>query len=71
MAVMIIWPELLSFTIHLFGIENNMNGLFLVCIGFIFVILMSLTSIVSRQRNKIKTLTQEIAVLEKRVRELE
>lgn len=71
MAAMVIWPELLSFTIHLVGIESNMNGLFLLCIGFIIIILMSLTSIVSRQRNKIKVLTQEMAVLEARIRELE
>lgn len=32
---------------------------------------MSLTSIVSRQANKIKLLVQELAIMEKRIRELE
>ena len=38
---------------------------------FIIMILMTLTSIVSRLAYKAKTLTQEIALIEKRVRELE
>jgi hypothetical protein len=35
------------------------------------MILLSLTSIVSRQTKKIKTLAQAIALLEKQVREIE
>ena len=35
------------------------------------MIMMSLTSIVSKQTNKIRHLIQEIAILEKRLRELE
>ena len=48
-----------------------MNGLFIFCIGFIIMILLSLTSIASRQNRKIRTLTQELAILDKRLRELE
>lgn len=48
-----------------------MNGLFIIAIGFIIMILLSLTSIASRQNRKIRTLTQELAILDKRVRELE
>ena len=71
LAVLVIWPELLSRLVRLVGIQSNMNGLFIMAIAFIVMIMMSLTSIVSRQTNKIRHLIQEIAILEKRVRELE
>lgn len=71
MGVLVVIPELLTGIIRLFGIQDNMNGLFLFCIGFIILILLSLTSIASRQNRKLRTLTQELAILEKRVRDLE
>lgn len=71
MLFFVFFPQVLYSIISLIGIQSGMNGLYLICIGFIMIILMSLTSIVSRQRNRIKTLTQEMAVLEKRIRELE
>lgn len=39
--------------------------------AFVIMIMMSLTSIVSKQANKIKVLVQEIAILDKKIRELE
>ena len=48
-----------------------MNGLFALSVFFIIIILMSLTSIVSKQTEKIRTLTQENALLEERIRKLE
>ncbi len=71
MGVLVMVPELLVAIIHVFGIQDNMNGLFIFAIGFIIMILLSLTSIVSRQNRKIRTLTQELSILDKRVRELE
>ncbi|MBO5472304.1 MAG: DUF2304 domain-containing protein [Lachnospiraceae bacterium] len=71
MGILVIVPELLTAIIHIFGIQDNMNGLFIFCIGFIIMILLSLTSIASRQNCKIRTLTQELSILDKRVRELE
>ncbi|MBP3476268.1 MAG: DUF2304 domain-containing protein [Lachnospiraceae bacterium] len=71
MGILVIVPELLTAIIHIFGIQDNMNGLFIFCIGFIIMILLSLTSIASRQNRKIRTLTQELAILDKRLRELE
>lgn len=71
LGIMVIWPELLTIFIHLLGIVDNMNGLFILCIAFIVMILMSLTSIVSRQAEKIKNLTQTISKMEKRIRDLE
>lgn len=71
LGVMIFWPELLTRFIYLLGIADNMNGLFILCIAFIIVILMSLTAIISKQADRIKNLTQTIAKMEKRIREVE
>lgn len=71
MFLMVLFPELMSAIVHLFGIQSNMNGLYILLIGFIIMLLMALTSIVSRQSSKTRILIQEIAILEKRVRELE
>lgn len=71
MGILVIVPELLTAIIHIFGIQDNMNGLFIFCIGFIIMILLSLTSIVSRLNCKVRTLTQELAILDNRLRELE
>ena len=71
MGILIIFPEILSLVLNLMGIKTYMYGLFVMCIGFIICILMTLTSIVSKQLEKINGLVQEVAMLEKRVRELE
>ena len=71
MGIMVIWPQTLTIIIRFVGIEGNMNGLFVLAIGFVIAILMSLTSIVSKQSEKIKFLIQTIAMLEKRIRDLE
>ena len=71
LGIMVIWPESLVLFVKVLGITSNMNGLFIACIAFVIMILMSLTSIVSKQADKIKNLTQTIAKMEKRVRELE
>lgn len=71
MGIMIYFPELLVYFVGIFGIQSNMNGLYILCIGFIFMILMTLTSIVSRQQLKLRILIQELSMMEKRVRELE
>lgn len=71
LGIMVIWPQSLTWFIRLLGITGNMNGLFILCIAFLVMILMSITSIVSKQTDKIKNLTQAVARMEKRIRELE
>lgn len=71
LGILVIYPELLRYTIRILGIEDNMNGLFIICIAFMLMIMMALTSIASRQNMKIRQLVQEIAFLDKRIRELE
>lgn len=71
MGVLVLWPEILTRITFLIGIETSMYGLFILAIAFIIAILMSITAIVSKQSEKIRSLTQTIAMLEKRIRELE
>jgi hypothetical protein len=71
MLIISIFPDILRFFADLFGFELSSNALFSLLFGFIIIILLSLTSIVSKQNDKIKNLVQVIALLEKRIRELE
>ena len=71
MLILVAFPQLMTVIIRMLGIQSNMNGLYIALIAFIIMILMTLTSIVSRLAYKAKTLTQEIALIEKRVRDLE
>lgn len=71
MAVLVLFPELLSFLVSILGIQLPVNGLFLFGIIASFVIIMSLTAIVSHQSERIKSLAQSNAILEKRIRNLE
>jgi len=65
------FPPILAFVARLLGFELPANAVFSLLLGFILVILLQLTSIASGQTDKIKALTQTVALLEKRVRELE
>lgn len=71
MGILVVFPELLVSIIRIFGIQDNMNGLFIFCIGFIIIILLSITSIATRLNAKVRTLTQELAIMDKRIRDLE
>lgn len=71
MALLLLFPKLLTLFVWVVGIESPMNGLFAFGIFFILIISMSLTAIVSKQTERIKNLAQENAMLEKRVREIE
>ncbi len=71
MGIMLLFPQAFRAFINLLGITSTMNGLFVFFIGVLIMLCMSLTAIVSRQTNKLRTLTQELAILEKRIRELE
>ena len=71
MLVFVLFPELLTLFSVFLGIGIPTNALFAVISFCIIMLLISLTSIVSKQTERIKTLTQTLAILEKRVKELE
>lgn len=71
MLILVAFPQLLTMCANLVGIQSNMNALFIFFIAFILMILMSLTSIATRLNRKIRTIIQETAIMEKRIRDLE
>ncbi len=66
-----IFPRIIGFFTDLLGIYSETNGIFFVGVCFILLIILSLTSIASGLSERIRTLVQTQAMLEKRVRELE
>jgi len=71
MLIISIFPNISVYIAMLLGFELPSNAIFSLLLGFTILILLSLTSIVSRQNEKIKTLVQVNALLEKRIRVLE
>ena len=66
-----VFPAIPVFIAKLLGFELASNAIFSLLLFFAILILLSLTSIISKQNEKIKTLIQVNALLEKRVGELE
>ena len=58
-----IFPELLGFFTRLVGMQLGSNFLFVLLILFLFFICISLTVIVSEQKEQIRNLVQEISIL--------
>ena len=71
MTVLTLFPIILEKFLHLIGVVELPNGLFGILVFFIIILLVSLTSIVSKLSNKLRELTQKVAMYEKRIRELE
>lgn len=71
MLALAVFPHLLDWFAALIGIYEPTNALFSLIFFCIIIILMSLTAIVSKQNERTKRLAQVVALLEKRVRELE
>ena len=71
MLLVSIFPQIVVGLAKLLGIASVVNTVFLLEGLFVLLILLSLTSIVSLQTNRIRKLTQTQALLERRVRELE
>lgn len=71
MALLIAFPGMLEWITGLLGIVTPMYGLFIICIFFILVIMISLTAIISRQSERMRSLSQYTAMLEERIRKIE
>ena len=71
MLVLAIFPRLLDRFAQFAGIYSSVNALFAVALFFALMLILSLTSIVSREKQEIVRLIQELAVLENRVEKLE
>lgn len=67
----LIFPEAVVVFSYTIGVENPVNAVFLCFAGFSLLLSLSLTSIVSQISDKNRSLVQSVALLEKRVRDLE
>jgi hypothetical protein len=71
MLFALIFPGFLGWLSALLGIETPSNAVFALTLFFVLVLLMSISSIVSKLNEKVRQLIQHDALLEKRIRDLE
>lgn len=71
MMIIATFPDLFITLIKSIGIKDTNIGILAIILFLVLVLLMSLTSIVSKLNEKNKILVQKVALIEKRVRELE
>lgn len=69
--LIILLPESFKNVMNKLGIIDPLNGLFAICIFLLLVMLLMLTSVISKMNTKIKELVQNLGIAEKRIRELE
>ena len=70
LLVVTIFPSLMVYISKMLGIVTPINSALVLAGMFIIVILIMLTSIVSEQNRKQRILIQEVAMLDKKLREL-
>lgn len=71
LLLLAVFPQIAVFVSKLLGIQYAVNSIYLIIVFFMLLLLISLSSIVSRQHREIKTLIQHVAIIEKRIRDLE
>ena len=65
------FPQLITWIAHFFGVQIPINMLFFIGFCFSLLIIFSLSAALSRNSEKIKKLTQEMGLLEKKLNALE
>ncbi len=71
LLIIAVFPEIVVWTARLVGVDLAVNAVFLFAILFAFIIIFTLTAIVSHLNKQVYRIAQMQAVLEYRVRELE
>ena len=71
MFLVVAFPNFIIWVTGKMGIKVASNGIFAICILLEIVIMISMTAALSDFANRIKILTQNIAILENRIRKLE
>lgn len=71
MLIVTIFPEIISKFNSFVGIIDTVNSVFILEGMFVLLILLSLTAIVSHLNNRNRQLIQAVALLEKRLRDIE
>ena len=67
LALLVIFPQILTFLANLLGFEMHSNMIFSIFIGALLFLLLSLTIIVSNQKSKINMLIQEVSLLKQKI----
>ncbi len=60
-----IFPQIISLIASLLGINTWSNAVFVIIIFFVLIMLISITSIITKQNREIRRLIQEVAILQK------
>lgn len=71
MLIVVIWTDVLVWGADLLGIEVASNGLFGICILLEIMIMISITSVISDLTNRLTSMVQNMALMERRIRILE
>lgn len=71
MLLVVIFPTILETPLRAIGIVEWTNGIFALILLFLIIICIIITSIVSKINDMNRKLTQQCAIYEKRIRELE
>ncbi len=66
-----LWRDGLNELADLLGIAYPPNALFVLAMAFILLLLLHFSTVISKLSDRTTTLTQRIAILEQRIRELE
>lgn len=67
LLLMVAFPRAIEFVANVIGVASYINAIFMAFIFFILLLVVSLTSIVSKQHREIKTLIQTVAILQKKI----
>ena len=65
LLIFVLVPGFLTWTTNLLGFQTASNMILTLLVGLLFIITMSLTVIVSTQKEQIRLLIQEISILKK------
>lgn len=66
LLIFVLIPGFLTFVTKLSGFQTSSNMIFALLIGFLMIITIALTVIVSKQKEKIRLLIQEVSLLKEK-----
>ena len=65
LIIISIFPKIITFISYILGIQDNVHTIFLIIIAYLYIMLFLNSSKISKQSEKIKELTQELALFKK------
>ncbi len=71
LLILDIFPQIVAFCSNMLGIATGSNFIYLVVMFFMLLLLISLSSIVSKQAKEIRTLVQTVSILKAKVENIE